>query len=163
MSWQAEFAGGAVCVVRLPKLIGKERPRFRGHVYTPKRTSDAEKAIRDAWLEQVGNKWTDWDGEVRIDIEVQRSVTKSAPKKDIGKADKKKPDNDNIEKLVWDALAAHTKRKGGEAVHVPGVAFKDDAQITSSWCHKARLCPYRDYVELTISVWYYTERWVNND
>lgn len=163
MSWEAKFVESACCVVRLPKLVGKERPRFRGHVFTPQRTKDAEKAIRDAWLAQVGTKWVDWDDEVRVHIEVQRPVSKSTPKKDVGRVDRKKPDNDNVEKLVWDALSSHTKRVNGKTEHVSGVAFKDDAQITRNSCQKMRLCAYRDYVEITVHVYYYKEKWVNDD
>ena len=59
----------ATCTLEMARLPTKERPRFdrrTGIAYTPKRTRDAEKAIRDAWIDQVGRRWQGYEGEVRM-------------------------------------------------------------------------------------------------
>lgn len=102
---------------------GKGRPRFtgKGHAYTPKKTVEYEALIRRMWLIQGGEKFS---GNVRIEILILYPIPKRTPKLtrqqmlagDILPA--KKPDGDNIEKAVADALN--------------GAAYDDDRQIVSA-------------------------------
>lgn len=106
--------------------MGKERPRAyscHGHtqVYTPYKTREYEQMIRDIYALQVGHKRFPDDAEILLEIIACFSVPKSANKEkrhlmisgDI--LPKKKPDYDNIAKIITDALN--------------GVAYKDDSQI----------------------------------
>lgn len=113
--------------------MGKERPRAyscHGHtqVYTPYKTREYEQMVRDIYALQVGHKRFPDDAEILLEIIACFSVPKSASKEkrrlmlsgDI--RPKKKPDYDNIAKIITDALN--------------GVAYKDDAQIVSAEIHK---------------------------
>lgn len=110
------------------KPQGKGRPRFSNQggyarAYTPKATSDYEKLIRKAFHEARDKM--DYDKTKPISIYIRASFT---PPKSISKAKKenllvlakpydKKPDADNIAKVVLDALN--------------GTAYDDDKQITT--------------------------------
>lgn len=122
--------------------MGKERPRAyscHGHtqVYTPYKTREYEEMIKTIYSLQVGHKRFPDDAEILLEIIACFSVPKSANKEkrrlmisgDI--RPKKKPDYDNIAKIITDALN--------------GVAYKDDAQIVSAEIHKrysAKPCVY---------------------
>ena len=100
------------------EVVGKQRPRssrsngvFR--TYTPKKTKDYEKAVREAYMAAGGQKH---DGSVSVEIHVMRSLPKSRPKKVSSEPDVYKPDVDNIAKSILDGLS--------------GVAFDDDKQVT---------------------------------
>lgn len=107
---------------------GKERPRFRGHAYTPAKTRQYEKAVKDAYIEKYGNfKYPDGTM-LRMSICAFYKIPKS-----VSKANKllmlndvirptKKPDLDNIIKIIADALN--------------GVAYKDDSAIIDIRCYK---------------------------
>ena len=155
---RAYEVGFAVCTVELDKLPSKARPRFaNGRAYTTRATKHAEALIRKAWIEQVGHsilvmndecELVDMDlptftGEVRMQIEIQRPLPKSTSKTQVGKPDTKRPDLDNVQKLVCDALNK--------------VAYKDDAQITRCTAHKLPLCEHTDHVRVTVYVEYYKE------
>lgn len=87
--------------------IPKGRPRGgRGHHYTPKRTRDAEEALRE--LAGVDDLQA-WEGPVGIDVT-------------FFCATRRRTDGDNLTKLVTDAL----QRRRGEST---GGVFLDDAQI----------------------------------
>lgn len=98
----------------------KERPRHRGSIaYTPKATKEYEEAVRHYYERDCGLPPT--DKPVIVTFMFNFAVPQSA-----GKAEKAKkmmgacpysarPDLDNIEKAVMDALN--------------GVAFLDDAQV----------------------------------
>lgn len=102
---------------------GKGRPRFSRnghHTYTPKKTTDYENLIKRCYLEQSNYK-------IPINVPVRISILAvfSMPK-NTSKANKlhmilkkirpcKKPDGDNIEKAVLDALN--------------GIAYEDDRQV----------------------------------
>jgi len=108
---------------------GKQRPRLTrsGHVYTPKETRDAEAGItRLASVAMAGRDLL--TGPVSLNIFMVIEPPKSTPKrrrewmieKSLPVA--KKPDLDNIAKLVGDALN--------------GVVFEDDSQVAELWVRR---------------------------
>lgn len=111
------------------KVIGKARPRFirTGGTYTPAATRMYENAVRQAYVAAGGELI---DGAVHIDIEAVTGIQKSATKKQHAarlmgdELSLKKPDIDNIEKIVLDALN--------------GVAYADDANVVSVRAIKGR-------------------------
>lgn len=135
--------GVATCAIDLPSLPTKERPRFdrrSGRTYTPKRTKAAEKAIREAWEEQIGRRWQGYTGEVRMLLVVERPLPRSAPKRRIGEPDLSAPDLDNILKAVADALN--------------GLAYKDDRLITQARIVRLPRPPYREQCRIRIRITY---------
>ncbi len=102
---------------------GKARPRFTrtGHTFTPKRTVAYEERVRDRFLE-AGGKRLPADCYVAVSIDIVFPIPKSYSKERrvmcaAGKEKPaKKPDIDNVEKVVLDALN--------------GVAYEDDKQVT---------------------------------
>lgn len=110
---------------------GKGRPRFSldGHVYTPKGTREAEENIRAEFIRQNPNaRMIERSTPVAVDIVAFFGVPKSATKAERQAISEgkilhtKKPDADNVLKLVCDALN--------------GVAWEDDAQIVEMRCEK---------------------------
>ena len=103
-------------------MLGKARPRFtrRGGTYTPYATRAYENAIRQAYIAAGGDVI---DGPIHIDIEAVSGIPKSVSKKQRAERlmgnvlSAKKPDIDNVEKIVLDALN--------------GVAYPDDANVVS--------------------------------
>ena len=104
----------------------KERPRATmvgGHarIYTPRTTDEYEKKIRTAWIRANGD--TPMEGQLLAKIYYGFPIPKSTPKKDRPDmlAKKKrptmKPDLDNLDKAVLDALNK--------------VAYRDDSQIVA--------------------------------
>lgn len=101
------------------KIKGKARPRvYNGHAMTPKDTVNYENWVRINYKEQDGKYL---DGPIRATITAYYPIMSSYPKKRV-KAIKegleypaKKPDGDNIAKIILDSLN--------------GIAFKDDSQI----------------------------------
>ena len=103
---------------------GKGRPRFTksGHTYTPKSTAEYETAVKAAYYEAVGASCR-FEAEIPLCMYITAycGIPKSAGKKK--RADMmsqlilptKKPDADNIVKVIADALNR--------------VAYHDDAQI----------------------------------
>ena len=113
------------------KIIGKGRPRlntYTGSVYTPTRTKDYEALVQQYFLLKYP-KYKPFEGRVKVEINALFEVPKSAKKSEkelmlnnsINPT--KKPDIDNIVKIVLDAMN--------------GVAFKDDIQITKLNVEKA--------------------------
>ncbi|MGM0584244.1 MAG: RusA family crossover junction endodeoxyribonuclease [Pseudomonadota bacterium] len=102
------------------KPMGKQRPRFTrrsGRSYTPDETLTAENWVKHCALEA---KVTPLDGPLAVDITAVSAIPKSWSKKKRQDAialgyDTRKPDADNIGKLVTDALN--------------GIAYGDDAQV----------------------------------
>ena len=99
--------------------IGKGRPRItKNHAYTPKKTKDYEKLVRESWLTQSGYRF---DDEARIAVlaiayfPIPRAVAKKRRPDMYGTYYAHKPDLDNILKIICDALN--------------GVAYKDDAYV----------------------------------
>lgn len=106
------------------KIKGKGRPRFTNFgkfvkTYTPAETASYENLIKLQFRISCG----DWYSELplRMKITAIHGIVKSATKKDKAKMlsgeikPTKKPDADNIVKIICDALN--------------GVAYKDDTQV----------------------------------
>ena len=113
------------------KIIGKGRPRlntYTGSVYTPTRTKDYESLVQQYFLLKYP-KFKPFEGRVKVEIDAMFEIPKSTKKEDkeLMLQNKinptKKPDIDNIVKIVLDAMN--------------GVAFKDDIQITKLDIEKA--------------------------
>ena len=106
---------------------GKARPRVvrakNGRVmsYTPDKTVEYEELVRARYLAAGGVRFAD-DASIHMIITAYFGIPKSASKKRkaamlSGELEPtKKPDADNIAKIILDALN--------------GIAYKDDAQVT---------------------------------
>ena len=123
------------------KPMGKQRPRVlkNGISYTPKETVNYEVYVKQCYLEEYAGKEL-LNGPVKIKIEAYMPIPKSASKK-IQKAMKagqirpaKKPDWDNIGKIITDALN--------------GIAYDDDKQIVSCLVEKYYSDAPMVYVEI---------------
>ena len=117
------------------KPKGKGRPRFyRGHAVTPKPTREYEQLIKSMWVNSM------LDGEIKVKIDIFYPLDSKANKaqKELMLANtvrpKKKPDVDNVIKIVLDALN--------------GVAYNDDAQVIEVIANKY----YSDKPRLEIEV-----------
>jgi Holliday junction resolvase RusA-like endonuclease len=111
--------------------FAKQRPRAsrRGRfttMYTPKETVNYENLVKYSYFEQNGSKKL--DGPLKAEITGTFPVPKSVSKKKEQQMlngeirHTKKPDCDNMAKIVLDALN--------------GIAFDDDSQITDLIVHK---------------------------
>jgi len=106
---------------------GKARPRIlrNGRSYTPKRTAEYERAIREAFLE-AGGRMTEHP--VRVSVTAYYQIPKSVSNRMKAQMrvneilPTKKPDADNVGKCVLDALNK--------------VAYKDDAQVCVLYVEK---------------------------
>ena len=107
---------------------GKERPRFANNgqrlsVYTPDKTTTYENQIKIAYYEQCGNVKFPEDSQLELFVKAYYKIPKSASKKKKAAMlseqirPTKKPDGDNILKVVADALN--------------GVCYKDDKNLVS--------------------------------
>ena len=116
-----------ICIEGKP--FGKQRPRFNSQThrtYTPSSTRLNEQIIAKLWRNKYGREKV--QGYITLAVYAYFRPNKSDSKKTT--ADKlanklrpsKKPDADNILKLVADALN--------------GVAYTDDASITTMYCTK---------------------------
>ncbi|MBR6337376.1 MAG: RusA family crossover junction endodeoxyribonuclease [Ruminococcus sp.] len=109
------------------KPEGKQRPRGTksGRHYTPKKTVEYEKKVKACYVIQGGKHF---EGAVFVGVTAYVAIPKSTTKKQRAlieagkKLPEKKPDVDNILKIVLDALN--------------GVAYDDDKQVTSSFPRK---------------------------
>ncbi|EJT5921733.1 RusA family crossover junction endodeoxyribonuclease [Clostridium perfringens] len=106
-------------VVVTGKIRGKARPRIcRGHAFTPKDTVQYEKLVRNCYKQQDGRYL---EGPIKALIIAYYKIPKSYSKKRVQairdelEKPTKKPDVDNIAKIILDSLN--------------GVAYKDDSQI----------------------------------
>lgn len=113
--------------------MGKQRPKFsrRGsyvHTYTPDKTVSYENLVKLEYKRQCGNNSFPKGTEIKMHIEAYFSIPKSiSKKKSVQMLDKyirptKKPDADNIIKIIADSLN--------------GIAYYDDSQIVSCKCDK---------------------------
>jgi Holliday junction resolvase RusA-like endonuclease len=122
------------------KPQGKGRPRFSpdGHAYTPAATRLYEREILKAYRAAGGTKMS---GPLHVDIEaiygIQKTATKAERLRRLNGDELalKKPDTDNIEKIVYDALN--------------GAAYDDDACIVSTRTIKGR---YEDKPRLIVRI-----------
>ena len=113
---------------------GKARPRVvrakNGRVmsYTPDKTSSYEALVRACYLAAGGTRFED-NVSIRVTITAYFGIPKSASKKRTAAmlngelAPTKKPDADNIAKIICDALN--------------GIAYRDDSQVTELLVTKA--------------------------
>lgn len=107
------------------KPQGKARPRFRKignyvSTYNPKQTTEYEKLVKLSAIEQCKGKFDkEYAGLVKMSIKAYFKPNKSISKKQynllIGTEYLKKPDSDNIAKIICDSLN--------------GIAYKDDSQV----------------------------------
>ena len=113
-------------------VVGKGRPRFttvHGYAtaYTPKKTLDYEKKVRDAYLNIYQPlRWVDKEPlelVVNAYFEIPKSVSgKKRTQMLLNEYPTKKPDFDNILKIVADALN--------------GTVYDDDCQIVQATVNK---------------------------
>lgn len=105
-------------------IKGKARPRmntYTGKAYTPTETKDYENLIKQ-YFKIKYPRYIEFEGRIAVTIIAYIKIPKNITKKDRIKIDEgilsptKKPDIDNIVKIVLDALNK--------------MAFKDDNQIT---------------------------------
>lgn len=124
------------------KIIGKGRPRlnsYTGHVYTPTRTKDYECLVEQYFLLKYP-KYKTLEGRTKVSItayfEVPKSASKIAKEQMLGNtiSPTKKPDIDNIVKIVLDSMNKF--------------AFKDDTQITKIEVEKL----YGDVEKLCVKI-----------
>ncbi|MBQ8640412.1 MAG: RusA family crossover junction endodeoxyribonuclease [Lachnospiraceae bacterium] len=102
---------------------GKGRPRVTkaGIAYTPKDTVQYENLVRLCYREKVGEYL---EGQIRIEIDAYFPIPKSTSKYNRNQMilgflrPTKKPDWDNIGKIICDSLN--------------GVAYRDDAAVVSA-------------------------------
>ena len=106
------------------KIKGKGRPRFSNYgkfvkAYTPKETASYENLIKLQFRITCGKWYSEMP--LKMKITAVHGITKSTSKKDKAKMlsgelkPTKKPDIDNIVKIICDALN--------------GIAYKDDTQV----------------------------------
>ena len=98
---------------------GKGRPRFgNGRTYTPKTTVEYQNDVLGAYLDKYQPKHI--KNEIWVQIRAYMGIPQNASKKRraemLGKGVIKKPDVDNIAKIILDALN--------------GVCWEDDKQVT---------------------------------
>ena len=103
------------------KPMGKQRPRITraGHAFTPSETVSYENLVKICFLE-VYPDWIPTSSEITMHVFAEFPIPASWPKKKKqqaldGKIHPRKPDWDNIGKIISDGLNA--------------VAYVDDAQI----------------------------------
>jgi len=108
--------------------------------YTPKKTKDYMKLVAILSRKAMGNTPI-FIGPVGIKINAYMTIPKSWSKKKKKQAINReirpitKPDNDNIEKVVWDG--------------VKGIVWKDDCQVVDNFCHKY----YSDNPRVVVDIW----------
>lgn len=103
------------------KPMGKQRPRLgKGFTYTPKETVNYENLVKYSFLDQVKD-WVMTDKPIEMQITAYFPIPNSTSKKnkELMRSGQlkptKKPDTDNIGKMIADALN--------------NLAYNDDAQV----------------------------------
>ena len=123
-------------------ITGKARPRMNtrtGKAYTPSKTKNYEYEIKQWFINKYPNFKT-LETRLKIQIIAYYDIPKSTTKKQAEKMERqiisptKKPDIDNIAKIVLDALNK--------------LAYKDDTQVTKLELEKV----YADQAKLYISI-----------
>ena len=126
-------------------ITPKGRPRFyvnNGQVrtYTPTETVSYENWVRTCWKEQGGKMYGD-EAQLGVVITAAFPIPKSTPKyrKQMMLDDKirpiRRPDADNIAKVVLDSLV--------------GVAYRDDSQVVNLTVQKI----YADKEVVCMTIW----------
>ena len=107
----------------------KQRPRFTktGHTYTPKKTQDYERKVKNCYLMEYPTGIAFKDEPVELILNVYFQIPKSVSKKKreellVYHYPTKRPDSDNLLKSIADALN--------------GVAYTDDSQIVHAVVNK---------------------------
>lgn len=123
-------------------ITGKARPRMNtrtGKAYIPSKTKNYEYEIKQWFINKYPNFKT-LETRLKIQIIAYYDIPKSTTKKQAEKMERqiisptKKPDIDNIAKIVLDALNK--------------LAYKDDTQVTKLELEKV----YADQAKLYISI-----------
>ena len=122
--------------------VGKARPRFtrHGHAYTPKKTSDYEREVRNSFRIAYPDH-APYTGPVAVEVYAFFAIPPSWTKKKResalagGVPHTGRPDADNCLKAVEDALN--------------GLAFGDDSQITDASVQKRYASRPRVEVNIT--------------
>lgn len=106
----------------LGEPVAKARPRFNSKTrvaYTNTKTTKAENSIKYEYLKNGGERKENYTGTVKVRMlfvfPIRKSWTKKKKKAMLNNFHTIKPDLDNLEKTVLDALN--------------GLAFKDDSQV----------------------------------
>lgn len=117
---------------------GKQRPRYtkKGHTYTPSETVAYEKRV--GYLYRQAGGWLHTQP-VKIEVWAFYQIPKSASKKRAadmqGKPCTKKPDADNVLKIIMDGLNK--------------VAYEDDKQVVEAVVHKVNWTDARVIVDVS--------------
>lgn len=128
----------------VPVAKGRARSTRSGHHYTPQKTRDFEALVRDVvkWECADRNILEPSLDPIAIEINFMFKIPKSWPKKkaDNAKLHTSKPDLDNLEKAICDAMN--------------GIVYKDDSQI----CMKQTKKVWGEKDEITVKIgppyWY---------
>ena len=124
------------------KVIGKGRPRlnsYTGIVYTPTKTKDYESLVEQYFLLKYP-RFKTLEGRIKVSIIAYFSIPKATKKSDINEmldnniSPTKKPDIDNIIKIVLDSMNKF--------------AFKDDNQITKLEVEKKYALEDKIYIKI---------------
>lgn len=124
------------------EIVGKARPRmntYTGKTYTPTKTKNYEYGIRQ-WFVLNYPRFEQIENRVNVTIIAYFDIPKSTSKKKIQEmldgniSPTKKPDIDNIVKIVLDALNKF--------------AFKDDTQVTKLTVEKIYAKSPKVYVKI---------------
>ena len=124
------------------KVIGKGRPRlnsYTGVVYTPTRTKDYESLVEQYFLLKYP-RFKALEGRIKVNIIAYFSIPKTTKKADINEmlenniSPTKKPDIDNIVKVVLDSMNKF--------------AFRDDNQITKLEVEKKYALEDKVYIKI---------------
>jgi len=118
------------------KAVAKQRSRTsrNGHHYTPKQTIDFEQKVTDSWIAKYGGLTLRTPIAIEIKFFIKRPKSHYGTGRNSNKLKPtaprycvKKPDNDNVEKSIWDGLNK--------------IAYTDDSMVyknktTKYWCGK---------------------------
>lgn len=124
------------------KVIGKGRPRlnsYTGVVYTPTRTKDYESLVEQYFLLKYP-RFKILEGRIKVNIIAYFSIPKTTKKTEINEmldnniSPTKKPDIDNIVKVVLDSMNKF--------------AFRDDNQITKLEVEKKYALKDKVYIKI---------------
>ena len=129
--------------------VAKGRPRStkRGITYTPEKTRAYEDYVRSIASQYAPKELLKGALEMELRFYFQRP--KSLPKKVVHHI--KKPDGDNLAKLIMDSLEPRKRPKKSQNP-LEGAMYENDAQIVRLWVTKEYGEP-RVEVRITDAVW----------